>query len=356
MVSEAVARIVSYFVTVTLATATVKALEEADMTLDDLLSSYETTDNMKIFIDAMAAVCEGAIRADFMRMYNYLHDAKSGAPKRGAPANLVEAVVAAAGVEGSSAESINAAAQAHLNESEGKWPVLKLCMLYGVEMLRLAATDADTGKKLKAAKLAKGGEWTSHLATRIDWDKFIHEVIEYLMDADGGNNAAVVRLQKFQLNVPAWHQGGKVYVRAYLKKHSCNFPEEVDVVLLIRSQAEAKEVFESQLGKLSEANLDMVSGSMDRIKALEKEVTKLRTIDGGGLGGAQNRPPNGRTTAPYVPYNQRRCLKCCRIGHIANECNTPAAQAEILKKEYYDSLSKDGVNDGVSPGAAGDGN
>ena len=123
MVSEAVARIVSYFVTVTLATATVKALEEADMTLDDLLSSYETTDNMKIFIDAMAAVCEGAIRADFMRMYNYLHDAKSGAPKRGAPANLVEAVVAAAGVEGSSAESINEAARAHLNESEGKWPV-----------------------------------------------------------------------------------------------------------------------------------------------------------------------------------------------------------------------------------------
>ena len=175
------------------------------------------------------------------------------------------------------------------------------------------------------------------------------------MDADGGNNAAVVRLQKFQLNVPAWHQGGKVCVRAYLKKHSCNFPEEVDVVSLTRSQAEAKEVFELQLGKLSEANLDMVSGSMDRIKALEKEMTKMRASDGnGGMGGAQVRPPNGRTT--YVPYNQRRCLKYCRIGHIANECNTPAAQAEILKKEYYESLSKDGGNDGVSPVATGVGN
>ena len=53
MVSESVARIASYFVTVALATATVKALEEADMTLDDLLSSYETTENMKVFIDAI---------------------------------------------------------------------------------------------------------------------------------------------------------------------------------------------------------------------------------------------------------------------------------------------------------------
>jgi hypothetical protein len=169
-------------------------------------------------------------------------------------------------------------------------------------VLRLAQQDAGAGKNLKTAKLAMGGEWTTHMITRSDWDLFVNDIIEYLMEEKGSEHvAAVTRLQRFQMSIPAWHQGGKMYVKEYLKKHSCNFPYEVDVALMVRCQASSMVNVEEQLEQREE-----VPGVKVRIISLEDQVRLLKagsTGGGGNDGGAGANPPAEGGLPPRIEGN-----------------------------------------------------
>ena len=59
---------------------------------------------------------------------------------------FVDAVVAAALMDGADAESVRTAADAHIDDNDGKWQLAKHCMLCGAEMLRLAEHDEGAGK------------------------------------------------------------------------------------------------------------------------------------------------------------------------------------------------------------------
>ena len=145
--------------------------------------------------------------------------------------------------------------------------------------------------------------------------------------------AAATRLQRFQVNVPAWHQGGKLHVKDYLKKHSCNFPHEVDVVLLVRCQAASTANAEKQLGQLEE-----VAGVTARMKSLEDQVRLLKAGNtNGGNGGNDGAGGFGGMDGGggFVPHARRRCLECMRMGHMAADCRTPSAIAARMKQECY---------------------
>ena len=146
------------------------------------------------------------------------------------------------------------------------------------KVLRLAEQDAGAVKGLKTAKLAMGGEWTTHMITRSDWDLFVNDIIEYLMEEKGSEHvAAVTRLQRFQMSIPAWHQGGKMYVKEYLKKHSCSFPYEVDTSVMLRCQSASIVKAEKQR--------EIILGVKVKIGKLEDQVRLLKT---GGNGGGEN--------------------------------------------------------------------
>ena len=345
MVSSEMSKIVTFFVGLSLAAATLDKLKDAGITLQDVLDSYQAAASVAVFIAAMVDVVGGGVKVDYLRMCNFMAQNASSVASAAAPEGFVDAVVAAALEDGADAESVRIAAKAHIDTNDGKWQLVKHCMLYGTEMLRLAEHDEGAGKKLKTAKLSKGGEWTTHLTTRSDWDIFVNDVIEYLMEEKGSEHvAAVTRLQRFQVNIPAWHQGGKLYVKEYLKKHSCNFPKEVDVVLLVRCQAASSANIEKQLGQLEE-----VSGVATRMKSLEEQVRLLKAGNaGGGNDGAGGNGGGGWGT--FVPYARRRCLKCMTLGHMAADCRRSVEEAARMKQEYYDNLRSSG---GDGDGGAG---
>ena len=177
-----------------LAAATLDKLKEAGITLQDVLDSYQAAASVAVFIAAMVDVVGGGVKVDYLRMYNFMAQNASSVASAAAPEGFVDAVVAAALEDGADAESVRIAAKAHIDTNDGKWQLVKHCMLYGTEMLRLAEHDEGAGKKLKTAKLSKGGEWTTHMITRSDWDFFVDDIIEYLMENKGV--AAVTRLQR----------------------------------------------------------------------------------------------------------------------------------------------------------------
>ena len=165
-------------------------------------------------------------------------------------------------------------------------------MLHGTEVLRLAEQDAEAVKGLKTAKLAMGGEWTTHMITRSDWDLFVDDIIEYLMENKGV--AAVTRLQRFQMIIPAWDQGGKMYVKEYLKKHSCSFPYEVDTSVMLRCQSASIVNAEKQR--------EIILGVKVKIESLEDQVRLLKagsTGGGGNDGGGAGAKPYAEVGLPH---------------------------------------------------------
>jgi hypothetical protein len=149
------------------------------------------------------------------------------------------------------------------------------------------------------------------------------QVMEYLLSSDQFNVGTVHRLQKFQQNIPGWSQGGKIYVKEYFKKHQGLFPMEVDIVVLVQSQAEANTVVEEQLSQLQYA-AESRAANDQRIKTLEAEMKALKSMSGAPSMGA---PPNGYVAGqPWVPYDQRKCLKCGKVGHVAIRCTATAAE------------------------------
>ena len=285
--SEKVGEIIRFFVGVSLATVTVQGMQEAGVTLRDIVESYQAMESVNDFVAAMLAVLGGGLKIDYLRMYNFMVKNGDAVEEAVHVAEVVFGGCSAALVGGETASCGGAASSSYLSDTDGEWQLVRYCMLYGTGVLRLAEQDAGSVKDLKTAKLAMGGEWTTHMITRSDWDLFVNDIIEYLMEEKGSEHvAAVTRLQRFQMSIPAWHQGGKMYVKEYLKKHSCNFPYEVDVALMVRCQASSMANIEEQLGQLEE-----VSGVTVRIKSLEDQVRLLKagSTGGGGNGGMGGR-------------------------------------------------------------------
>ena len=345
--------IVKFFVGVALATATLTALEASSATLRDIVETYQSSANAKEFANAIAVFAGGCAPIDLQRMWNYLFrekDKVAGAVSE-ASQGFMDKVVAAAAAPGADGDSIRAAAEAAWTSEASSSGALKQCLLFGTRVLRLAGDDAVALRKLKTGKLAEGGEWQSHLKSREMWDDFTREIQEYLL-GDGNrseaNVAAVVRLQMWQQHIPDWLEGGKVYVQKYLLIHNCMFPEECDVTLLVKAQASAKKDISADL-----AQLKIVAGAAERVKALEEEVKQLKNMVAGtpksawGSQGQQQQQQwqsqqqqqwqPGYSNA-WVPTGKRVCGKCGKTGHIAQFCpekeipQTPVEGAVVPKK------------------------
>jgi len=286
MVSSEISKIVTFFVGLSLAAATLEKLKDAGITLQDILDSYQAAASVAVFVAAMVDVVGGGVKVDYLRMYNFMAQNASSVASAAAPEGFVDAVVAAALEDGADAESVRIAAKAHIDANDGKWQLVKHCMLYGTGVLRLAEQDAGSVKDLKTAKLAMGGEWTTHMITRSDWDLFVDDIIEYLMENKGV--AAVTRLQRFQMIIPAWDQGGKMYVKEYLKKHSCSFPYEVDTSVMLRCQSASIVNAEKQR--------EIILGVKVKIEKLEDQV---RLLKAGSTGGGEN-DGGGAGAKPYA--------------------------------------------------------
>ena len=143
-------------------------------------------------------------------------------------------------------------------------------MLFGPEMLRLAQKNPDQAKKLKTNKLTTGGEWKHHLESKESWGDFCDEVINFVLEKAGPEHAhAILRLQKWISNIPAWHQGGKRYIKLYFEKYHCAFPQEADVLLLVKSNADARRDNDDML-----AQLPPLMQTQAKIKALHKSGDK----------------------------------------------------------------------------------
>ena len=79
---------------------------------------------------------------------------------------------------------------------------------------------------------------------------------------------------------------------------------EVDIVVLVQSQAEANTVVEEQLSQLQYA-AEARSANDQRIKTLEAEMKALKSMSGAPMMGA----PGGNGYAagqPWVPHDQRK--------------------------------------------------
>ena len=294
--SEKVREIIRFFVGVSLATVTVQGMQEAGVTLRDIVESYQAMESVNDFVAAMLAVLGGGLKIDYLRMYNFMVKNGDAVEEAVHVAEVVFGGCSAALVGGETASCGGAASSSYLSDTDGEWQLVRYCMLYGTGVLRLAEQDAGSVKDLKTAKLAMGGEWTTHMITRSDWDFFVDDIIEYLMENKGV--AAVTRLQRFQMIIPAWDQGGKMYVKEYLKKHSCNFPYEVDVTLMVRCQASSMVNVEEQR--------EEVLGVKVKIVSLEDQVRLLKagsTGGGGNDGGAGANPPAEGGVPPRVDGN-----------------------------------------------------
>ena len=234
----------------------------------------------------MLAVVGGGLKIDYLRMYNFMNKNGDAVEAAVHAADVIFGGCSAALVGGEATPSGGAASSSYLSDSDGEWQLVRYCMLYGTEVLRLAEQDAGAVKDLKTAKLAMGGEWTTHMITRSDWDFFVDDIIEYLMENKGV--AAVTRLQRFQMIIPAWDQGGKMYVKEYLKKHSCSFPYEVDTSVMLRCQSASIVKAEKQR--------EIILGVKVKIGKLEDQVRLLKT---GSNGGGEN-DGGGAGAKPYA--------------------------------------------------------
>jgi hypothetical protein len=284
--SEKVREIVRFFVGVSLATVTVQGMQAAGVTLRDIVESYQAMESVHDFVAAMLVVVGGGLKVDYLRMYNFM--VKNGDAVEAAVhvAEVVFGGCSAALVGGETASCGGAASSSYLSDTDGEWQLVRYCMLYGTGVLRLAEQDAGSVKDLKTAKLAMGGEWTTHMITRSDWDSFVDDIIEYLMENKGV--AAVTRLQRFQMIIPAWDQGGKMYVKEYLKKHSCSFPYEVDTSVMLRCQSASIVDAEKQR--------EIILGVKVKIEKLEDQV---RLLKAGSNGGGEN-DGGGAGAKPYA--------------------------------------------------------
>jgi hypothetical protein len=350
MVAPNLLEIKKFFVGVVLAAATCKAIEEAGITVADIRDIWVLTAMVApAFVETLLKTVPDMRPLCASRIAVFLSKETVEGPTPAAESSaFVATVVEAAQADGASQETVTQAAVAAMktamDDAPGKCKVTRNCMLYGVELLRLSENEPKLQSKLKTAKLAEGGEWCKHLHSRELWDKFMAQVMEYLLSSDQFNVGTVHRLQKFQQNIPGWSQGGKIYVKEYFKKYQGLFPMEVDIVVLVQSQAEANTVVEEQLSQLQYA-AESRAANDQRIKTLEAEMKALKSMSGAPGMGA---PPNGYVAGqPWVPYDQRKCLKCGKVGHVAIRCTATAAEVAA----YQSLRGAAGGTTGVPPRA-----
>ena len=136
--SEKVKEFVRFFVGVTLASVTVQRMQEAGITLRDVVDSYQSVESVSVFVAAMLAVLGGGLKIDYLRMYNFM--VKNGDAVEAAvhAADVIFGGCSAALVGGEATPAGGAASSSYLSDSDGEWQLVRYCMLYGTGVLRLA--------------------------------------------------------------------------------------------------------------------------------------------------------------------------------------------------------------------------
>ena len=154
------------------------------------------------------------------------------------------------------------------------------------------------------------------------------EVHEYVLDVGPEHAQAIMRLQKWQINVPAWNQGGKLYVKEYLKKHRCSFPNEADIVLLVRCQASSQKEVEEPIFVLDHGYMKIQPRGEDKITML------IGVKDGNGI--ALQLPFKGGSAYAKCTLTEHLTVEG-RIGGVALRVDPKKAVYTVAKPVAKDN-------------------
>ena len=135
-VSERVKRVKEFFVTVVFAAATLQALQNSGLTIDDILDTFSAVADVSAFVAAMILVDDKSVKIDLLRMANVLQVKRRAAGDDSAPTGspFVDNIVAAAMADDRTEESVRKAAESGMSSGEGNDALVKQCLVHGVAL------------------------------------------------------------------------------------------------------------------------------------------------------------------------------------------------------------------------------
>jgi len=116
--SEKVREIVRFFVGVVLASVTVQRVQEAGVTLRDVIDSYKAMESVNEFVAAMLVVLGGGLKIDYLRMYNFMDKNGDAVEAAVHTAEAIFGGCSAGLVGGETAQSGGAASSSCLSDSD----------------------------------------------------------------------------------------------------------------------------------------------------------------------------------------------------------------------------------------------